>query len=67
MVSLLGMFLADGDVLQHVLRGAHSHWSPLMDALRLDVQDGLQAGGGHAARLLYDVGHGVAFVQQPQL
>lgn len=61
------MFLVDGDVLQHVLGGAHSHWRPLMDVVRLDVQDVLQAGGGHAARLLNDVGHGVAFVQQPQL
>lgn len=61
------MFLADGDVLQHVLRGAHSHWRTLMDVVGLDVQDGFQAGGGHAARLLHDVGHGVAFVQQPQL
>lgn len=61
------MFLTDGDVLQHVVGGAHSHRSPLMDAVRLDVQDVLVAGGGHAARLLYDVSHGVAFVQQTQL
>lgn len=66
-VSLLGVFLADGDVLQHILRGAHSHRSSLVDALRLDVQDVLKACGGHAARLLHDEGHGVAFVQQPQL
>lgn len=66
-VSLLGVFLADGDVLQHVLAGAHSHRSSLVDALRLDVQDVLEARGGHAARLLHDEGHGVAFVQQAQL
>lgn len=61
------MLLTDGDVLQHVLRGAHSHRSQLMDALWLDVQDVLVARGGHAARLLHDEGHGVAFVQQSQL
>lgn len=66
-VSLLGVFLADGDVLQHVLAGAHSSRSSLVDALRLDVQDVLEARGGHAARLLHDEGHGVAFVQQAQL
>lgn len=38
-----------------------------MDVLRLDVQDVLVAGGGHAARLLDDVSHGVALVEQPQL
>lgn len=65
--SLLGMLLTDGDVLQHVLGGAQSHRSPLMDALWLDVQDVLVARGGHAARLLHDEGHGVAFVQQSQL
>lgn len=61
------MFLADSDVLQDVVRGAHSHGGPLVDARGLDVQDGLEAGGGHAARLLNDEGHGVSFVQQPQL
>lgn len=61
------MFLTDGYVLQHVVGGAQSHGSPLMDALWLDVQDVLVAGGGHAARLLNDVSHGVAFVQQSQL
>lgn len=65
--SLLPVLLADGDVLQHVLGGAQGDGSPLVDGLGLDVQDGLEAGGGHAARLLHDVSHGVAFVQQPQL
>lgn len=64
---LPGVFPTDGDVLQHVFWGAHRHGSPLVDALGLDVQDGLVAGGGHAARLLNDVGHGVALVQQAQL
>lgn len=61
------MFLTDGDVLSHVVTGAQSHRGPLMDALRLDVEDVLEAGGGHAACLLDDVSHGVAFVQQTQL
>ena len=61
------MLLVDGNILQHILRGAHSHRSPLMDTLGLDVQDILKAGGGHASCLFHDVGHGVAFVQQSQL
>lgn len=61
------MLLTDGDVLLHVVGGAQSHGHPLMDVLRLDVQDLLVAGGGHAARLLDDVSHGVALVEQPQL
>lgn len=65
--SLLGVLLTDGDVLLHVVGGAHGHGRPLMDAPRLDVQDVLVAGGGHAARLLDDVRHGVALVEQPQL
>lgn len=65
--SLLGVLLADGDVFLHVVGGAHGHGRPLVDALRLDVQDVLVARGGHAARLLDDVSHGVALVQQPQL
>lgn len=65
--SFLGVPLADGDVFLHVVGGAHGHGRPLVDALRLDVQDVLVAGGGHAARLLDDVSHGVALVQQPQL
>lgn len=64
---LLGVFPTDGDVLQHVFWRAQRHGSPLVDALGLDVQDGLVAGGGHAARLLNDEGHGVALVQQAQL
>lgn len=65
--SLPGVLLADGDVLQHVLGGAHGHGGPLVDALGLDVQDVLEAGGGHASCLLHDVRHRVAFIQQPQL
>lgn len=65
--SLSGVLLTEGNVLQHVLGGAHGHGGPLVDALGLDVQDGLEAGGGHAARLLHDEGHGVALVQQAQL
>lgn len=65
--SLLGVLLADGHVLHDVVGGAHGHGRPLVDALRLDVQDVLVARGGHAARLLHDEGHGDALVQQPQL
>lgn len=65
--SLLGALLADGDVFLHVVGGAHGHGHPLVDAIRLDVQDVLVARGGHAARLLDDVSHGVALIQQPQL
>lgn len=65
--SLLGVFLTDGDVLQHIFRGAQRHGSPLVDAFGLDVQDGLVAGGGHAASLLNDEGHGVSLIQQAQL
>lgn len=65
--SLFGVFLTDVDVLQHVFGGAHCHGGPLVDALGLDVQDGLKASGGHAARLLHDEGHRVALVQQAQL
>lgn len=65
--SLFGVFLTDGNVLQHIFRGAHCHGRPLVDALGLDVQDGLEAGGGHAACLLHDEGHGVALIQQAQL
>lgn len=65
--SLLGMLFADGDVLQHVLSRAHGHRGPLVDVVRLDVQDVLPAGGGHTTCLLDDVGHRVAFVQQSQL
>lgn len=61
------MLLADGDVLLHVVGGTQGHWRPLVDARRLDVQDVLVARGGHATRLLNDVSHGVALVQQPQL
>jgi len=61
--SLLpGVLLADGDVLQDVLGGAHGHGRPLVDAVGLDVQERLEAGGGQAARLLHNEGHGVAFV-----
>lgn len=67
MASLLGMFLTNGDVFQNVLRRTQGHRSSLMDTLWLDVQDVLQTGGGHPTCLLYDEGHGVAFVEQPQL
>ena len=66
-VSLFGVFLTDGNVLQHIFGRAHCHGRPLVDALGLDVQDGLEAGGGHAACLLHDEGHGVALIQQAQL
>lgn len=65
--SLPGVLLADGDVFLHVVGGAHGHGRPLVDALRLDVQDVLVARGGHATSLLNDVSHGVALIQQPQL
>lgn len=61
------MFLEDGDVLLHIVGGAQHHWDPLVDGVGLDVQHVRGPGRGHPSRLLHDVGHGVALVQQSQL
>lgn len=61
------VFLKDGDVLLDVIRGAHHHRNPLMDVLRLDVQDVGGPCGGHSSGLLHDEGHGVALVEQSEL
>ena len=64
-VSLV--LLDKGQVLVDVVRGADHKGHPLVEALRLDVQHPVSAGGGEAPRLLDDEGDGVALVQQPQL
>jgi len=61
------VLLADVQVLLHVVGGAQHHGGALVDVGGLDVQQAAGARGGHAPRLLHDEGHGVAFVQQPQL
>lgn len=61
------VLLDKGQVLVDVVRGADHEGHPLVQRLRLDVQDPLGAGGGQASRLLYEEGNGVALVQQPQL
>lgn len=61
------VFLKDGDVLLDIIRGAHHHRNPLMDVLRLDVQDVGGPCGGHSSGLLHDEGHGVALVEQSEL
>jgi len=61
------VFLKDGDVLLDVIRGAQHHRYPLMDVLRLDVQDVGGPCGGHSSGLLHDEGHGVALIEKPEL
>lgn len=61
------MLLGDGEILLHVVRGSQDHGNSLVDGGGLDVQDVHGSCGGHASCLLHDEGHGVAFVQQPQL
>lgn len=61
------MFLVDGDVLLNIIRGSQNHWGPLMNALRLDVQDVHGPCGGHSTSLLHDEGHGVALIQESEL
>ena len=58
--------MASDDVLDVVL-GAQEDGRALVDRLGRDVEDGHGARGGQPARLLNDVRHGVALVQQPQL
>lgn len=65
--SSFAMFLKDGDVLLHIIRGTQHHRFPLMDALRLDVQNVCGPCGGHSSSLLHDEGHGVAFIKQSEL
>lgn len=57
----------EGQVLVDVVGRADHEGHPLVEALGLDVQHPLGAGGGHAPRLLHQEGDGVALVQQTQL
>lgn len=61
------MLLADGKVLLHVIRRPQDHGNSLVDVGGLDVQNIHGSCSGHASGLLHDEGHGVAFIQQPQL
>lgn len=63
----LVMLLVDGDVLLNIIWGSQDHRLPLMDALRLDVQDVHGPCGGHSTSLLYDEGHGVTLIQESEL
>lgn len=56
-----------GQVLVDVVDRTDHEGNPLVQRLRLDVQDPLRAGGGQASGLLDEEGDGVALVQQPQL
>lgn len=67
-LSAASLVLLDkGQVLVDVVCGADHEGHPLVQRLRLDVQDPLGAGGGQASRLLDEEGDGVALVQQAQL
>lgn len=61
------VLLDKGQVLVDIVCGADHEGHPLVQRLRLDVQDPLGACGGQASRLLDEEGNGVALIQQPQL
>lgn len=55
------------EVLLHILGGPQNEGDSLVNTLRLHIQYRLGACGCHASRLLDDIGHRVAFVQEPEL
>lgn len=65
--TLFVMFLVNWNIFLHIIRGSEDHGDSLVDGGRLDVQDVHGSSGGQASCLLHDEGHGVAFIQQPQL
>lgn len=61
------VFLYTGEILLHVIRGPQNKRHSLVDGLGLHIQHGLGACGGQASRLLDDVGHRIALIQEPEL
>lgn len=61
------MLLVNGEIFLHVVRRAEDHRDSLVDVGWLDIQDIHGSCCGQASCLLYDKGHGVALIQQPQL
>lgn len=57
----------DGEIFIYIIWGAQDNGNPLVDGCGLDVQNIHGPCGGHASSLLHDEGHGVTFIQQPQL
>lgn len=62
-----GMFFVDRDILLYIIRGAQNYRSPLVDWVRLNVQNVHGSSCCHTSSLLHDKSHGVALIQQPQL
>ena len=52
--------------LADVLHAAHVYWAALVDRVRDDIEDPPRPVRRHPPRLLYDVGHGEALVEQSQ-
>ena len=65
--SCLFALLSDLEVVIHILCGANEDWCSLMDASRLDIEDGFGAAGCLASSLLNEVRHRTALIQQTKL
>lgn len=61
------MFLYTGEILLYIIWGPQNKGDPLVNALGLHIQDRLGACGCCASRLLNDVGHRIALIQEPEL
>src|SRR5204862_5091440 len=68
MMHLISFFMPHQPLeLSHFGRAANDERGPLVDAGRLDVEDGAGPGGGDAAGLLGEEGDGVGFVEEAEL
>lgn len=59
--------LHTGEVLLYILWGPQNEGDSLVNTLRLHIQYRLGACGCHASCLLDNIGHGIAFIQEPEL
>lgn len=59
--------LHTGEVLLHILWGSQNEGDSLVNTLWLHLQYRLGACGCHASCLLDNIGHGIAFIQEPEL
>jgi hypothetical protein len=59
--------LHTAEILLHILRGPQNEGDSLVNTLRFHIQYWLGACGCHTSCLLDDIGHRIAFIQEPEL